>query len=139
MNISDINVVPAPYRIFQREASVKRIACLLAFSLLIGCGGGGGGGSSTTPVTTHDVTLSWATNRESGVNSPGGGYQVVISGQPTVNVPYTSGPTTPISVTVPLQAGTYTVTVRAYASLDTQGGSNGSLSAPSAPITVNVP
>jgi len=38
-----------------------------------------------------------------------------------------------------LQAGTYTVTVKAYAALDAQGGSSGSLSAPSTPITVNVP
>jgi hypothetical protein len=38
-----------------------------------------------------------------------------------------------------LQAGTYTATVKAYAALDAQGGSGGSLSAPSAPITVTVP
>lgn len=117
---------------------MKRIACLFALSLLISCGGGGGGGGSTPPAI-HSVTLDWAQNRESGVNSTGGGYQVVIGGQPTVNVPYTSGPTTPTSVTVPLQTGTYTVTVRAYAALDTQGGGSGSLSALSAPITVNVP
>jgi len=90
-------------------------------------------------IATRDVVLSWAPNRESGVNSAGGGYQVSISGQPAINVPYTSGPTAPTTTTVALQAGTYTVTVKAYAALDAQGGSGGNLSAPSAPITVNVP
>jgi hypothetical protein len=97
-------------------------------------------GSFTPAATaTRDVVLSWAPNRESGVNSTGGGYQVSISGQPAINVPYTSGPTAPASITVSLPAGTYTVTVKAYAALDAQGGSGGTLSAPSAPITVNVP
>ena len=97
--------------------------------------------ASFTPaaIATRDVVLSWAPNRESGVNSTGGGYQVLISGQPAINVPYTSGPTAPTSTTVSLQAGTYTVTVKAYAALDAQGDSGGSLSAASAPITVNVP
>jgi len=118
---------------------VKRIAFLLLASLLVGCGGGGGGGGGSTPSTTYSVTLNWAPNHESGVNGTGGGYQVLISGQPTINVPYTSGPTAPTSTTVLLRAGTSTVTVKAYAALDAQGGSSGSLSAPSAPITVNVP
>jgi hypothetical protein len=86
-------------------------------------------------VTTHTVTLTWAPNHESGVNSTGGGYQVSISGQPTINVPYTA----PTSTIVLLNTGTYTVTVRAFAALDAQGGSTGSLSAPSTPITVKVP
>jgi hypothetical protein len=116
---------------------MKKLTYLLIVALLIGCGGGGG--SSPPPVTIHDVTLSWTPNHESGVNSTGGGYQVAISGQPTINVPYTSGPTAPTSTTVSLQTGTYTVTVRAYAALDAQGGITGSLSAPTAPITVNVP
>ena len=120
---------------------MKRIAGLLVLFLLVGCGGGGGGdgGGGSTPPATYTVTLNWASNHESGVNSTGGGYQVLISGQPAFNVPYTSGPTAPTSTTVSLQAGTYTVTVKAYAALDAQGGSSGSLSAPSAPITVNVP
>ena len=86
-------------------------------------------------MTTHTVTLTWAPNHESGVNSTGGGYQVSISGQPTINVPYTA----PTSTIVLLNTGTYTVTVRAFAALDAQGGSTGSLSAPSTPITVKVP
>jgi hypothetical protein len=38
-----------------------------------------------------------------------------------------------------LQRGSYTVTVRAYAALDPQGGNTGNLSANSQVLTVNVP
>lgn len=87
----------------------------------------------------HLLTFTWTPNRESGVNQASGGYQVSIGGQPTINVPYVSGPTAPTSATTRLPPGTYTVTVRAYAALDAQGGSAGSLSAPSQPLTVTVP
>jgi len=102
----------------------------------------GGGGNSSSQVSTHSVILTWGANRESGVNSAGGGYQVLISSQPsttTINVPYVTGPAAPTSTTVLLTSGSYTVTVRAYAALDAQGGSTGSFSAASAPITVVVP
>lgn len=120
---------------------MKRAAALLIVFLLVGCGGGGGGGGGggSTPPAVYSVTIDWAPNRESGVNGTGGGYQVLISGQPAIDVPYASGPAAPTSATVSLQAGTYTVTVKAYAALDAQGGNGGSLSAPSAPITVKVP
>jgi len=119
---------------------LKSIAGLLVLILLVGCGGGGGGDAGSTPPATYSsVTLTWAPNHESGVNSIGGGYKVLISGQPVIDVPYTSGPTALTTATVPLQTGTYTVTVQAYAALDAQGGSGGSLSAPSTPLTVNVP
>jgi len=87
----------------------------------------------------HLVSFAWAPNRESGVNRAGGGYRVSISGQPTINVPFVSGPTAPTSATARLPPGTYTVVVRAYAAIDAQGGSTGSLSAPSQSVTVNVP
>ena len=109
------------------------------------CGGGSGGGGlplmPSTPgtVTTHSVTLSWQANRERGVNSAGGGYEVSISGQPTVIVPYVSGPAAPTSTIVSLSTGRYTVTVRAFAALDAQGGSGGSFSAPSQALGVIVP
>jgi hypothetical protein len=110
---------------------------LIALAQLAGCGGGGG--SSPPPVTNHTVTLGWAPNHETGVNSAGGGYQVAISGRPTINVPSVSGLTAPTSTVTTLSTGTYTVTVRAYAALDAQGGSAGSLSAPSQSLIVNVP
>ncbi len=103
---------------------------------------GGGGGNSSSAGATHSVTLTWEANHESGVNSAGGGYQVSVSSQATIttiNVPFASGPSAPTSTTILLNAGNYTVTVRAYAALDAQGGSTGSLSAASAPITVIVP
>jgi len=118
-----------------------RGAGVLSALLFAGCGGGGGGGPPPPPppVTPHSVTLSWQPNRDSGVNRAGGGYQVFISGQPMVDVPYASGPAAPTSKTVTLTTGTYTVTVRAYAALDSQGGNTGSVSAPSQVLTVNVP
>ena len=117
-------------------------ACLVGLMLLgtvglSGCGGGGGGGSPQ--ITSHSVTLSWQANRDSGVNRAGGGYEVSISGQPIIVVPYASGPAAPTSTTVTLTTGTYSVTVRAFAALDSQGGNTGSFSAPSAQLIVNVP
>ena len=115
-----------------------RVAVGLAVSLcflLSACGGGG----SPSPPSLSVVTIAWDANRESGVNRAGGGYQVSISGKPTVDVPYTSGSAAPTSTTVSLAPGGYTVTVRAYAALDPQGGSAGNLSASSQVLTVNVP
>ena len=116
-----------------------RLVVASLFVVVLSSCGSGGGGSSPTPVTNHTVTLAWAPNHEKGVNSAGGGYQVAISGQPTINAPFTSGLTAPTSTVTTLQTGTYTVTVRGYAALDAQGGSIGSLSAPSQPFTVIVP
>ena len=109
----------------------------LCVAVLSSCGGGDGG--SSPPPGNHTVTLSWAANHEKGVNSAGGGYQVAISGQPAINVPFTSGLMAPTSTVTTLYSGTYTVTVSAFAALDVQGGNTGSLSAPSQPFTLIVP
>jgi hypothetical protein len=85
------------------------------------------------------VELRWAPNRESTVNAPGGGYAVSISGQPTALVPFVSGLTAPTALDARLPPGTYVVTIRAYSSLDAQGGGGGTLSEPSQPLVVNVP
>jgi hypothetical protein len=111
---------------------VLLILVLSALVLLVSCSGGGG--SAPPVITTHSVNLNWAPNHESGVNKTGGGYLVSISGQPTFTVPYTA-----TTASVALNTGSYTVTVQAFAELDAQGGSTGSLSAASTPITVNVP
>ena len=116
----------------------RLVVVSLCVVVLPSCGGGSDG-SSPQPATIHTVTLAWAPNHEKGVNSAGGGYQVAISGQPTIDVPFTSGTTAPTSTVVTLQTGTYTVIVSAYAALDAQGGGTGSLSAPSQPLTVVVP
>jgi hypothetical protein len=118
-------------------------ARFIAAAVLLAAGlsacGGGSAESSPPPVTTHSVALAWEPNRESGVNRAGGGYQVSISGQPTIIVPHTAGPAAPTTTMVSLNTGSYTVTVRAFAALDPQGGNTGSLSAPSQPLTLNVP
>jgi hypothetical protein len=119
---------------------MKKLAVLiLVLSALLFVSCGGGGGSAPVPITSHSVNLNWAPNHERGVNSAGGGYQVSISGQTTIDVPYVSGLTTSTTTSVALNTGSYTVTVRAYAALDALGGSTGNVSAESLPITVNVP
>jgi hypothetical protein len=112
------------------------------FVVLSGCGGGGGGGGGSTasgPPPPRAVVLSWAANREQGVNSSGGGYQVTISGRPSIDVPYVSGPEAPTTVTAMLPSGAYVVNVRAFAALDAQGGSGTTFSAASQSIVVGVP
>lgn len=115
------------------------ITVLIAAGCLAACGGGGGSSGPSTPPGPRQVQISWAPNHESGVNSAGGGYTVSITGQAPITVPWTSGPTAPTSTTLILQAGTYTVTVAAFAALDAQGGNGGSVSAPSQSMIVNVP
>jgi len=117
-----------------RHSPFRHLASLLAATALSACGGG----SEESAPSARTVTLAWQASHGSGVNRPGGGYQASISGQPIIDVPYTSGPAAPTSTSVFLQPGNYTVSVRAYAALDAQGGNTGSLSAPSQSITVHV-
>lgn len=110
------------------------------FVVLSGCGGsGGGGGGSTAAGSARAVVLSWAANRERGVNSSRGGYQVTISGRPSIDVPYVSGSEAPTTVTAMLPPGRYAVNVRAFAALDAQGGSGTTFSAASQSLVVVVP
>ena len=110
----------------------KAVSLAGALAALAACGG-----SDPPPPGDHVVDLSWAPNRESGVNRTGGGYIVDITGKPTTDVPYVSGSFAPTSITTTLYTGSYTVTVRAYAALDASGGSSGTESAPTT-LTVNV-
>ena len=116
-----------------RHSPFRHLASLLAAIALSACGGG----SESAPAA-RTVTLTWQASHESGVNRTGGGYQVSISGQPSIDVPYVSGSAAPTSASVFLQPGRYTVSVQAYAALDAQGGNTGSLSEPSQSITVHV-
>lgn len=118
-----------------KPLSGARVLLLLALGLSA-CGGGGG--ESASAPAARSVTLAWEANRESGVNRAGGGYRVAISGQPTIDVPYASGSAAPTSTTLILQPGRYSVNVLAYAALDAQGGSTGSLSGPSQALSVDV-
>jgi len=116
-------------------------ACAAAVTALAACGG------SKTPecdlsldTCGRDVTIAWTANRESGVNGPGGGYRVSVDAQPAVDVPYVSGALAPTSVDLRLRRGSsHTVTVRAYARLDAQGGSGGTVSPPSQSLLLVVP
>lgn len=103
--------------------------------LLTSCGGSGG---NTTPSTSHTVNISWTANRETAVNSAGGGYIVAINGQAPVNVPYISGAAALTTTTLTLMSGSYSGTVTAYSALNPTGGTTGSMSAPSA-FTFSVP
>jgi hypothetical protein len=85
------------------------------------------------------VTLAWSPNRESGVNTTGGGYELQISGQQAVLVPFVSGPAAPTTADVRVSSGSHTVVVRAFAALDPLGGTTRTFSAASDPIVVNVP
>jgi len=106
---------------------ITRIAAIVAIFttlILIGCGGGGGGSSpppvGTTPQTLM-VTINWAANNETRVNSAGGGYNVYISqtsgfniaGVTPINVPWVS-PLAPTSTVQALSSGTYYIRVAAY-------------------------
>jgi hypothetical protein len=116
-----------------------RMRLFLATILSAGLAACGGGTAPPAPAY-HNVTLSWTANRETGVNSPGGGYTVAISGQTPIDVPFVSGAAAaPTSTTVSLYSGSYTATVTAYAALDAAGGATGSTSAASATLNIVVP
>ncbi|MFP4611187.1 MAG: hypothetical protein ACLFQT_09210 [Thiohalophilus sp.] len=95
--------------------------------LLAGCGGDGGGGDSTPTEST--VAVSWDANRESGVNSSGGGYRVYhsttsgfdIGSADFVDVPYVSGSSAPTSTELTLSSGTHYIKVVAYSALNPSG------------------
>ena len=120
------------------------LCTLLGSSILIACGGGGGGSAPPPTPTAHQVTISWAANRETAVNSAGGGYKVAITGQPVKDVPYLSGASTATNTTVTLMSGSYTATVTAYSAYPAidpntglpTGGTSSSLQSTSIPINV---
>jgi hypothetical protein len=87
------------------------------------------------------VTLSWPANRESRVNAPGGGYQIIIAGRAPIDVPYVSGPSAPTSANVLLPAGSYVVTVKAFGvfDLDATGSTSRTYSAASPSKAFSVP
>lgn len=114
----------------------------VALATLLGltaCGGGGGGGGDGGG-TTASVQVSWTANRETAVNSPGGGYKVYysptagfnIASANVIDVPFTSG-TAPTSTTLTLFSGTHYIKVIAYSALNPGG------SAPSTEIAITAP
>ncbi len=125
---------------------ILKAALAIAMLGIAGCGGGGGGAPAPTieaapgptpaptPTPTRTVGLTWAPNRETAVNQPGGGYVVFVDGVAAATVPFGTGPLAPAETTAQLASGTHTVTVAAFSNLN-----GGTTSAQSAPVTVTVP
>lgn len=123
-----------------------QILLLALISLaVISCDGTG----TSTPPPTYNVSVNWNANRETAVNTTGGGYTVYYStsagfnigdaGVTSIDVPYVSGALAPSAITVKLAtAGTYYFKIIAYSALNPPGGSSGSQSAVSAEISVTV-
>lgn len=117
--------------------------------LLISCGSGDGSAPATTPPTVKTVNVSWTANRETAVNTTGGGYKVYYSttsgfditdaGVSVVDVPFVAQPTAPTSISIDLPSGQYYFRVAAYSALTPPWGSGSSTSAPSAQISLVVP
>ncbi|MDH2917613.1 MAG: hypothetical protein PXX73_00255 [Sideroxydans sp.] len=115
---------------------------LLAALTITACGGGGGSAPPPPVPTSHAVNLTWTANREAAVNRAGGGYQVAISGQPVIDVPFPYAASGAAAVAT-LMSGTYTVTVTAYSAMNSSTGIAAlgvvSNSIPSAAFTITVP
>lgn len=133
---------------------VRPIAmAVLALALATGCGASDAGAPQPVgplPLTgPNSVQVSWAANRETAVNSPGGGYRVYYSRTPNfdvasaefTDVPYDPGlGTTPTSVVIDdLPSGTIYFKVVAYSALNRPGASGGSTSEPSQQAQVTLP
>lgn len=114
--------------------------------------GGGGDGTPPPPLVCDGgsaVTVAWNANRETAVNSSGGGYVVYFSQSSGFNpgdsnvcsqdVPYVSGTTAPTSAIIEPPSGTWYVRVAATSQLNAPGATGGSESAASSQTTVVVP
>ncbi len=119
-------------------------------TLLFACGGGGGGGSSPSGGDGGDITVSWEANKETAVNTAGGGYIVYFSqssgfnpgdtGVSSKSVPYVSGVASPTTTVITTPAsGTWYIRIAAISRLNPPGSTGGSESVASSQVSVNVP
>ena len=136
-----------------RYQKLTALLALIVFPamLQISCGNGDSSAPSATvsPPTIRAVTVSWYANRETAVNTPGGGYKVYYStasgfditdaGVNVVDVPFIAPPAAPTSISLQLVSGQYYFRVVAYSALTAPWGSGGSTSVPSAQIALLVP
>lgn len=109
---------------------------LISLTLIFVTACGGGTDAPVPPLST--VQISWNANPETAVNQSGGGYKVYYSsnsvfnisdsGVTEIDVPYSSGATTPTSTQVQFLAGTYYIRIIAYSALNAPGTSGGSSS-----------
>lgn len=123
-----------------KKTTILKLICFIVVTVfVISCGGGSSGSDSTsdtgldtdtdTPSPKKTATISWTANRESGVNSSGGGYKVYYSksylfdasSTESVDVPYVSGATAPTTTDIELSEGFYYIKVVAYSAINTEG------------------
>jgi len=111
--------------------------------------GGGGNNSCTASGTSGTVTVSWDANKETAVNSLGGGYIVYYSKTTGFNpadvgvnskiVPYVSGANAPLSTTITTAtSGSWFIRIAAKSTLNAPGSTAGSVSTASSQIKVCV-
>ena len=103
----------------------------------------------TPTSSTKTITVSWRANKESAVNSSGGGYTVYYSTTPyfsldnasSINVPYTSGDSAPTQVQIAnlARGKTYYIKVIAYSSITALFTSTNSTSNPSTEVSIAIP
>ncbi|MNL04399.1 hypothetical protein D3C87_1249670 [compost metagenome] len=96
---------------------------------------------------SESATVSWDANRESGVNTAGGGYRVYYASSPNVAtasnsnvvlVPYVAGPTAPTTATISnLPAGDWYIKVVAYSAYN-PGGSGAAKSSDSTEFKITI-
>ena len=106
-------------------------------------------GCSQNPPQPSAIQIVWSPNRETAVNSAGGGYNVyysqtqgfnIVDALGVVNVPYSSGTLAPTSASIAdLTPGVYYLKVVAYSALVPPGQSTGAVSAPSSEVSVTLP
>ena len=104
---------------------------------------------TSTPSTIRTVNISWNANRETAVNTTGGGYKVYYStsagfavtdaGVSVMDVPFVVPPRAPTTLVLQLPSGVYYFRVVAYSALTAPWGIDGSTSVPSAQISLVVP
>ena len=135
-----------------RHRKLPVLLLLLVFPALLqnSCGGGGSDSSPLTPPPAlRTVNVSWNVNRETAVNTTGGGYKVYYStssgfditdtGVSVVDVPFIAPPTAPTSISLQLRSGLYYFRIVAYSALILPWGSGGSTSVPSVQFSLLVP
>jgi hypothetical protein len=103
----------------------------------------------TPTPSTKTLIVSWNSNKESAVNSSGGGYKVYYSTTPDfdlnnaslVNVPYVSGNSAPtqVEITNLARGNTYYIKVIAYSSITSPMTSTNSTSTPSTEVSIAIP
>lgn len=77
------------------------------------------------PARQKSLVLSWDANREKGVNSASGGYTINVACSSTnqnTDVPYVTGTAAPVTNTMTLCPGYYSVKVQGYSSLNPANG-----------------